>query len=137
MNFFKCLAKNFYWYKSLKTCKRLLSTDLINAKCYVTYKDNKNRYYETLFEENCVQISLTLSENNKSKINKKFPYIWLRDKCKCSECYNYTADEVEVDLGKISDQIKPVRVEERLNQDSKVFTITCRNEFLIFKIKKN
>ena len=43
---------------------------------------------------------------------KKYPYIWLRDHCKCSKCFNQQTEELENDLTEISIDIKPIEIKQ-------------------------
>ena len=57
---------------------------------------------------------LEFSYNNESnqKLNKDLPYIWLRNNCRCSKCYNYQVQEVELDFQRIPLNVKPSKIEQ-------------------------
>lgn len=61
---------------------------------------------ETKLNDGFIQFNLLV--RNKSYV-KEFPYIWLRDHCKCSKCHNKKTDENEFDLSLIPHNIKPVQ----------------------------
>ena len=64
-------------------------------------------------------IEFRTNENNV----KKYPYIWLRDHCKCSTCFNQRTEELEFDLSEIPLDIKPSSVR---NLNDNCFEIICR-----------
>lgn len=86
--------------------------------CQVT----RRLHIETNFSQNTFEIY-----SKSSKLSRKYPYLWLRDNCKCSKCYNYLADEVDIDLTKIPDSIRPNKIE---TINPRTISILCK--FLIF-----
>jgi len=61
--------------------------------------EDKDLKVKTKFDENHFELSLKSGEQ---KLEKKFPNIWLRDNCTCSQCYNKITSEIEIDIGKLS-----------------------------------
>ncbi|RNA34896.1 trimethyllysine mitochondrial isoform X1 [Brachionus plicatilis] len=79
--------------------------------CNVTRK----LHFETKFGKNSLEIFSKIA-----KSSRHYPYLWLRDNCKCSKCYNYIADEIDIDLTTIPDTIRPNKIE---SIDQKTFSI--------------
>jgi hypothetical protein len=63
--------------------------------------EDKDLKVKTKFEENHIELSLNWKSGD-NKLEKKFPNIWLRDNCTCSQCYNKITSEIEIDIGKLS-----------------------------------
>lgn len=83
--------------------------------CNVTRK----LHFETKFGKNSLEIFSKIA-----KSSRHYPYLWLRDNCKCSKCYNYIADEIDIDLTTIPDTIRPNKIE---SIDQKTFSILCNS----------
>ena len=79
---------------------------------------------ETKFNSDCIQFVANES------ILKKYPYIWLRDHCKCSKCYNQITEELENDLTEIPLDVKPIDIKQTTE---KSFEITCNFFLYLFK----
>lgn len=73
------------------------------------------------FEAKFQKQGIELVYNNTTK---QFPYLWLRDNCKCSACYNYTADEIDIDLTKLSNSIAPKKVQSSQSK----FSVICNHK---------
>lgn len=99
--------------------------NLIRYSSGKTFNIKKNEYnVSASFGEQLIEFNLDV---NNTKIGKKiFPYIWLRDNCKCSKCFNYTTYEVDLDLAELSIDSKPIQITEK---DEKV-EIKCN--FLVY-----
>ncbi len=61
--------------------------------------EEKDLKVKTKFEETHFELFL---KSGDQKLEKKFPNIWLRDNCTCSQCYNKITSEIEIDIGKLS-----------------------------------
>ncbi|CAF0766806.1 unnamed protein product [Brachionus calyciflorus] len=96
----------------------------------VTHVVGRQFNIETKFDVNGIEIKA----NN---VIKKFPYLWLRDNCKCSKCYNYIADEIDIDLTKLSDSIKPDKVETVKNIISVTWDDGHKSEYNLENFVKN
>ena len=72
------------------------------------------------FETNHIEFSLN---NNLKNIDKKYPYIWLRDLCRCPQCFNQKTEEKTIALANISIDIKPNFVASISKKDC--IEITC------------
>lgn len=90
-----------------------LSNKFVNL-CHVT----RRLHIETKFGKNSFEIISKIS-----KISRQYPYLWLRDNCKCSKCYNYIADEIDIDITKIADTIRPKKIE---SIDQKTISVLCK-----------
>ncbi len=77
-----------------------------------------------------IKFSLTIQSNKKTE--KNYPYIWLRDQCACSECFNHTTEEVELDLASIPADVKPIEMNKI---DNETVEIICKYLNVILKIK--
>jgi hypothetical protein len=76
----------------------------------------------TVFNEDFIEFDLDL-ENVKIG-TKKLPYIWLRDNCKCSICFNFKTNEIDLDILSLPFDSKPINV---LNKDeNKTIEIICK-----------
>ena len=107
MNTFLCRNILSKKKNSLKFCKHNLAYD----------KGNEVKSFETLFENDSIHFK-------KDGTNlKKYPYIWLRDHCKCSKCFNQNTEELEFDLSEIPLNIKPTSVKNIANS---VCQIICK-----------
>ena len=94
-------------------------------KVNIPFSNNKPLYHKdksywsilTTFHHDSIEFRT--NENNV----KKYPYIWLRDHCKCSTCFNQRTEELEFDLSEIPLDIKPSSVR---NLNDNCFEIICR-----------
>jgi hypothetical protein len=105
--------------QSLADDKSLIAKLLINGK-------HKDVY--TFFNENSIEFKLLKKNEAKPiELKKQFPYIWLRDSCKCKECYDPGADEKRNDLNKTELDIAPksIRLLENVENIKENFEITC------------
>jgi hypothetical protein len=95
----------------------------------LTFNIEKNEYnVSTSFGENLIEFNLEMS--NVKIGSKKFPYVWLRDNCKCSKCFNYVTHEVDLDLVELSVNSKPVQISDKKNK----VEIKCKVFFLILNM---
>ena len=106
---------------------KLVNLNKVIASRYTTLENVKMNelHLETKLNEGFIQFNLLL--RNKSYV-KEFPYIWLRDHCKCPKCYNKRTEENEFDLSLIPLNIKPIRAKTLENHN---LEIICK-----FRIKK-
>lgn len=112
-------------------------TYIVKSKRLFTTRSPFSFLIDTNSYNDCVEFKW---KNGEREINKKFPYIWLRDRCKCKNCYNKITDEVELDLVSIPVDIKPEKfqiVNQKLNVTCTVLNSLNLNEhltnFLILK----
>lgn len=78
---------------ALNTFKQSIKgqTRLTSSLAFISLNRKKEKLkLETNFKENHFEFSF---EKNK-KFFKDLPYIWLRDNCRCSKCYNSLVQEV-------------------------------------------
>lgn len=85
--------------------------------------ENNDSILKTTFTNDSIEF-----RTNDDRHFKKYPYIWLRDHCKCSKCFNTRTEELEFDMSEICIDIKPKSV-KHLNKH--VFEIIC--EYLFSK----
>lgn len=102
--------------------KRFLDLKIPSKRAHTRYLANFQNTLKTeaVFKEKSIELNVHTSSG---LVTKQFPYIWLRDNCKCSKCYNYTADEIEIDITKVLDSTRPIDVKET----SKSLQITCKS----------
>ena len=75
---YKSLCRSFSLIRNQQQIKSISSTYVSNL--------NKNQL-ETKFKQDYFEI-------NYKGLFKDLPYIWLRDNCRCSKCYNKEVQEV-------------------------------------------
>jgi hypothetical protein len=90
-----------------------------NVTSFVSKINDKHTIKTSLRNDH---LEFELNEN----LRKKFPYIWLRDNCKCTKCFNYLADEVELDLLNVDENIAPYSVELKAKDKSEFLEIVCK-----------
>jgi hypothetical protein len=97
-----------------------------NSKENSFFSDNGNNNFilKTSFTNNAIEF-----RTNDERNLKKYPYIWLRDHCKCSKCFNERTEELEFDVSEINIDIKPRSVKYLNNH---VVEITCKYLLFIF-----
>lgn len=91
--------------------------------------NNMNQHVKTSFQDDHFEINMVYANENGIKKNhrKQFPYIWLRDSCRCESCYDSKNQQVLFDLKNASLNIKPnyiLHVDENFN-----FEIECKKMF--------
>ena len=96
-------------------------------KTQVFKKNNTEYAIKSNFKDNGIEFTLQL--HNK-KVEKKLPHIWLRDLCKCSECFNEKTEEKTLDLAKIAINTKPLYFRESDKKGS--FDIACNYNLVTF-----
>ena len=114
------LIKKNNFYNLISACKahhHTIESKYANPVADVTFR-HKEKSFITTFNNNSVEFRA--NENN----IKKYPYIWLRDHCKCSTCFNQTTEELEFDLSEIPLDIKPSSVK---NLKTNFFEIICES----------
>ncbi len=87
---------------------------------------NKNLFFNYTTNEALQKIKATFNENyfeiNILNKNKKYPYIWLRDCCKCKECFDGLNQQTLINLKDIPLDIKP----DNVCQNETKFNIKCK-----------
>lgn len=114
--------KNYpnYFVNVCKASRHTLESKSVNFnKNIFNLHDKKD--FATTFNDDSVEF---IKDDNNIK---KYPYIWLRDHCKCSMCFNSVTEELELDISEISLDIKPILVKS-LNDNS--FEILCECFYL-------
>jgi hypothetical protein len=123
-------VKNAYKYK-YKTDKRFRYSLKRNDSNIIYLKKN-NSEYQTIFESDFFEINFSL---NNTILKREMPYIWLRDNCKCSKCFNNYTEEVELDKVSLNVDSRPKNIQETAqDQSEKVQThveIICKNRIYI------
>ena len=99
------------------------SYKILSCNVASDYKSLGNHNVKTIFSDSYFEISLSARENGVVGNKKKYPYIWLRDNCKCNDCYDCKNQQTLVNLKSIPLNIKPNDISS--NNDSK-FTINCK-----------
>lgn len=116
----KCLLSNLKYLYKLNHSGQNLARH-VSGK---TFNIKKNEYnVSTSFGEHLIEFNLNM--HNVKIGTKKFPYIWLRDNCKCSKCFNYETHEVDIDMAELSIDSKPVQI---IDKKDKV-EIKCKTFF--------
>lgn len=110
---------------NLETRKRIISS--LNKNLKLINDQTSNINIETRLNVDSIEISMTM---NQISVKKAYPYIWLRDNCKCSKCFNYLADEVERDLLGLDENVKPLTFQSK--SDSNLVEITCMTFYLFY-----
>ena len=113
-NFNKIFKSGIFPYKSI--CYRAYAHKAVFKDNLNNDKETSIKIKQTKFNDDSIQFQTI---DNRSKI---FPYIWLRDHCKCSKCFNKNTEELEFDLSEIPIDIKPISI-KKTNDHS--FQITC------------
>ena len=88
-------------YSTFKVENQRILTHLFNSV--------KNRDIQAHFDNRSFEINV-LNRSNAKQSTKKFPYIWLRDTCKCPKCFDIATDEKRNDLNEISMDIEPTHI---------------------------
>jgi len=86
--------------------------------------ENEKLKLETNLKNNYFYFNLI---KNDQKLFKDIPYIWLRNNCRCSKCYNYEVEEVELNLQSLSiDDLKPKEL--KFNKDTNILNVLWQDE---------
>ena len=110
------LANNSKRFVSKSNIKYIASSDVsLSLENLV-----KNAKSEAKLNKEYLQLNFFQSSRKTEKI---YPYIWLRDQCKCSECFNHTTEEVELDLAAIPVDVKPIEMNKI---DEEAVEIICK-----------
>jgi hypothetical protein len=86
--------------------------------------ENEKLKLETNLKNNYFYFNLI---KNDQKLFKDIPYIWLRNNCRCSKCYNYEVEEVELNLQSLSiDDLKPKEL--KFNKDTNILNVLWQDD---------
>jgi hypothetical protein len=130
------LLKNFViTTKKTFQIARILKLNLVINNNY----DNQNEI-KTSFNDKFFEIAIFDRNNNKS-LAKRLPFIWLRDSCKCNQCFDHKNEEQSYNLTNSSIDIHPVAITHQSDNTFCVkcieflFTCKCLLEFLFINLK--
>ena len=110
------LGKNLFNIKL--TSKNIMKS--YKTLSFYIYNSSYEKIESNFHHDNFEIKLLTKAEKNE----KKLPYIWLRDFCKCKNCFDNTNQQTLVNLKNIALNIKPNDISNE--EDGSVFKITCR-----------
>lgn len=103
----------------LQTKQTLVKPNLVNlisseqrklVSTFTSFDKQNKLNLEAKFDDNYFEF--TYHNKTNLKLNKDLPYIWLRNNCRCSKCYNFEVQEVELDLQRIPLDVKPTKIEQ-------------------------
>lgn len=116
---------NRYIFKLLNRNLVLLNNQrFINESKLITIENEKLKL-ETNLKNNYFYFNLIKNDNQ--KLFKDIPYIWLRNNCRCSKCYNYEVEEVELNLQSLSiDDLKPKEL--KFNKDTNILNVLWQDD---------
>ena len=116
-NIFKLLNRNLVLLKHQR---------FINESNKLITIENEKLKLETNLKNNYFYFNLIKNDINQ-KLFKDIPYIWLRNNCRCSKCYNYEVEEVELNLQSLSiDDLKPKEL--KFNKDTNTLNVLWQDD---------
>ncbi len=77
----------------------------------------------TQFQENTVTLNYKRLQGSRVECVRTLPYVWLRNSCKCPECYDAVTEENVLDLSATPIDIKPKEITQ--NDESESIEVTC------------
>jgi hypothetical protein len=116
---------NRYIFKLLNRNLVLLNNQRFINESKLIAIENEKLKLETNLKNNYFYFNLIKNDNQ--KLFKDIPYIWLRNNCRCSKCYNYEVEEVELNLQSLSiDDLKPKEL--KFNKDTNILNVLWQDD---------
>lgn len=127
----KHLKPSSWLWKSLNRDSVLKHVTLVRAYSNVFEFDTqlmvKNRNFRVNTQLNSDKINFHFKHlteaNGKQTQSKQFPLIWLRDNCQCEKCYNYSTQEVDIDVLQLDQRACSI---SELSQNGNRLNIVCQ-----------
>lgn len=123
MNNYALLSKRLNLLKNtIKTIKKNFKFTTKQKLNFVLTKNYDNqKEIKTLFNEKLFEVEI-FDRKNEKILTRQLPFIWLRDSCKCNQCFDHKNEEQSYNLTSSSISIRPLAIE---SLSSETFSVRC------------